>query len=83
MARANRLSWLRTKPYVYLQSNVTTGGYIIKRSVLQNVTDHIMQCYDVITNCTTQHCNYITGTLHYATLPFLRHTIDVQQFEHN
>ena len=29
-----------------------------------------MQCYDVITNRTMQHCNYITATLHYATLPF-------------
>ena len=29
-----------------------------------------MQSYIVITNYATQHCNYITVTLHYATLPF-------------
>ena len=33
--------------------------------------DYITQRYDVITNRTTQRCDYITATLHYATLPFL------------
>ena len=41
MARANRLNWLRTKSYVYLQLNVTTGSYITKQSILQYVTDRI------------------------------------------
>ena len=40
MAQANRLRWLHTKPYIYLQSDVTTGSYITKRSILQYVTDH-------------------------------------------
>ena len=47
--RKNRLSWLRTKSYVYLQSNVTTGSYIIKRSVLQSVTDRIATTLSSIT----------------------------------
>ena len=75
MVRTNRLSGLRTKSYVYLQSNVTIGSYITKRSVLQYVTQH----YDVITNRTTQHCNYITATLHYGTVPFFAaHHISIQ-----
>ena len=80
MARANRLSWLRTKSYVCLQSSVTTGSCITKRSILQYIADHItttlcnVTTY-IIMNGTMQHCNYITATLHYATLPFLQCTV--------
>ena len=34
-----------------------------------------MQRCEVITNRITQCCNYITATLHYATLPFLQRTV--------
>ena len=42
--------------------------------------DYIMQRYDIIMNRTTQRCNYITATLHYAMLPFLQHTVLVILF---
>ena len=75
MARANRLSWL-------MQSNVTTGSYLhykTKRTTIhyRPYYEYIMQRYDVIMNCTMQHCSYITARLHYAMLPFLQCTVAV------
>ena len=35
------VGYVHTKSYIYLQSKVTTGSYITKRSVLQYITDRI------------------------------------------
>ena len=37
--------------------------------------DYVMQRFNVIMNRTMQHCNYVTATLHYATLLFLQRTV--------
>ena len=55
--------------YIYLQSNVTTGSYITKRSALQYVTDRITTTLYKVTSQlqAALHNNVITLQLHYTT----------------